>query len=76
METRETSVRGEPDGVETVIQHYRAGSIPVGRAVELADVPVWRFIEILGERGVEVNYDENDLESDLRAVQAGEALAE
>lgn len=58
--------------VETAIRRYREGSVSLGRAAELADLSVWRFLDILEERGVEMNYDETDLETDLAAVRSDE----
>jgi predicted HTH domain antitoxin len=60
----------EPVSVEAAVGRYRDGSVSIGRAAELADVSIRQFIEILEERDVEVNYDESDLEDDLRAVEA------
>lgn len=54
--------------IETAVRRYREGTISFGRAAELADVSVWRFLDILDERGVEMNYDEDDLETDIAAV--------
>lgn len=54
--------------IETAVRRYREGTISLGRAAELADVSVWRFLDILDERGVEMNYDEDDLETDIAAV--------
>jgi len=55
--------------IETAVQRYRDGTISIGRAAELADVSVWRFLDVLDERGVEMNYDETDLEADIAAVR-------
>lgn len=63
----------EPTPVEIALQRYREGSVSLGRAAKLAGVSVWRFLDVLDERDIEVNYDESDLEADLRAVQSGEA---
>lgn len=58
--------------IDTAVRRYREGTISVGRAAELADVSVWRFLDILDERGVEMNYDERDLEADIAAVRDDE----
>lgn len=58
--------------VETAVRRYREGTVSLGRAAELADVSVWRFLDILDERGVEMNYDESDLEADIAAVRDDE----
>jgi predicted HTH domain antitoxin len=55
--------------VETAVRRYREGTVSLGRAAEIADVSIWRFLDILEERGVEMNYDESDLEADLAAVR-------
>lgn len=54
--------------IETAVRRYREGSVSIGRAAEIADVSIWRFLDILEERGVEMNYDEGDLEADFTAV--------
>lgn len=54
--------------VETAVRQYRDGTVSLGRAAELADVSIWRFLDILDERGIEMNYDESDLEADIAAV--------
>ena len=58
--------------VETAVRRYREGMVSLGRASEIADVSIWRFIDILDERGVEMNYDESDLEADVAAVDDDE----
>jgi predicted HTH domain antitoxin len=58
--------------IETAVKRYREGTISVGRGAELADVSVWRFLDILDERGIEMNYDKGDLETDVAAVRDDE----
>ncbi|WP_435176883.1 UPF0175 family protein [Halorussus sp. AFM4] len=58
--------------LETAVRRYREGSVSLGAAAELADVSVWRFLDVLEERGVEMNYDESDLEADIAAVRDDE----
>ena len=58
--------------IETAVRRYREGTVSVGRGAELADVSVWRFLDILDERGVEMNYDESDLETDIAAARDDE----
>lgn len=58
--------------IETAVKRYREGSVSIGRAAEIADVSIWRFMDILSERGVEMNYDESDLEADIAAVRDDE----
>lgn len=55
--------------LETALQRYRQGTISLGRATDLAGVSVWQFVDVLNERGIEVNYTEMDLETDIAAVR-------
>lgn len=55
--------------IETAVRRYREGTISLGRAAEIADMSIWRFLDVLDNRDVEMNYDESDLEADLAAVR-------
>lgn len=41
----------------------------LGRAAEIADLSLWRFLDVLDDRQVEANYTEGDLEADLDAAR-------
>lgn len=58
--------------IETAVRRYREGTVSIGRAAKIADVSIWRFLDILDERGIEMNYDESDLEDDIAAVRNDE----
>jgi predicted HTH domain antitoxin len=55
--------------IDTAIRRYRDGDVSLGRAAEIASVSLWRFLDILEDRRVEVNYTEADLGTDLAAVR-------
>jgi len=54
--------------IDTAIRRYRDGEVSLGRAAEIADISLWRFLDILEDRRVEANYTEADLEADLAAL--------
>jgi len=54
--------------INTAIRRYRDGEVSLGRAAEIADISLWRFLDILEDRRVEANYTEADLEADLAAL--------
>lgn len=54
--------------LETAVRRYQEGTVSLGRAAEIADVSLWRLMDVLDERGVEVSYTGDDLEDDLAAV--------
>lgn len=55
--------------LDRAVEGYRDGELSLGRAAELADVSLWRFLDELKERGVSVNYDEGDLDRDIAALE-------
>lgn len=56
---------------ELLLQHaldvYRRGFVSVWKAAELADVPLWRFIDILKEREIGFKTSEEDLREMIEA---------
>ena len=54
--------------LDTAVRRYQEGAVSLGRAAEIADVSLWRLLDVLEERGVEVSYTGDDLEADLAAV--------
>lgn len=54
--------------LDTAVQQYQAERLSLGRAAELADLSLWRFLDVLDERGIEASYTEADLDADLAAV--------
>ena len=55
--------------IDSAVDRYREGAVSIGRAAEIADVSIWRLLDILDDRGVEANYTESDLASDLAEVR-------
>jgi predicted HTH domain antitoxin len=54
--------------ISNAVERYRRGDVSMGRGAEIAGVPVWEFMEILEDRGVEVGYTEEDFEDDVSLV--------
>lgn len=54
--------------IDTAVQRYRDKEISVGRAADIANLSLWRFLDVLDDRGIEVNYDREDLAADIAAV--------
>ena len=52
--------------IDTAVQRYRDGEASLGRAAEIADVLLWRFLDVLDDRQVEANYTEQALEPIFR----------
>lgn len=55
--------------IDTAVRRYRDGDVSLGRAAEIADLSLWRFLDILDDRQIGANYTEADFEADLAAVR-------
>ena len=53
------------------VESYRDGSITLSRAAEMAEISIWEMIDVLGKKKVQLQYDVEDLEEDLRALGLG-----
>lgn len=56
--------------IDHAIEHYRDGTISVGRAAEKADISIWEFLDILDERNVLQTYDEDEFMRDLASISS------
>ena len=49
---------------------YKERILSLGKSVEFSGLPLWNFIEFLGENGVAVvDYDDEQLEYELNSVE-------
>ena len=55
--------------VELAVALYAEGRLSLGKARELARMPLWRFRQLLASREIAPHYDVTDVEDDLRAVR-------
>lgn len=52
-----------------ILKKYKQKEISLGRAAELAGIPLADFIKIAADRKIHLNYDQQDLKRDFIAVQ-------
>ena len=53
--------------IEKAVRLYKEGKVSAPRAAEIADVSLWKMIEIFAERKVEAQYGLKELEEDIKA---------
>lgn len=53
------------------VESYGEGAATLPRAAEMAGITVWEMIDELAKRNVQLQYDEEDLEEDLKALGHG-----
>ena len=51
--------------IEDALKMYREGKVSMWKASKMAGVSLWEFIEILKDRGVEIQYRVRELEEDV-----------
>jgi predicted HTH domain antitoxin len=54
---------------ELAVHHYEQGRLSIGKAHELAGLPLWEFRQILGSRRITPHLDRDDLEQDLATLR-------
>ena len=57
---------------ELAVALYARGALGFGKARELTGLTKWEFDELLGRRGVEHHYGEQDLAADLSYARSGQ----
>ena len=50
------------------VEAYDDGSVTLSRAAEMAEISIWEMIDVLGKKKVQLQYDVEDLEEDLKAA--------
>ena len=54
---------------EIAVSLYASGRLSVGKARELAEMPLWQFRHLLASRGIHPHFDERDLLDDVPTLQ-------
>ncbi len=55
--------------LELAIHLFEQGRLSLGKAAELANVPVWQFQQTLAGRGIPMHYDVRAYEEDLETLR-------
>ncbi|MCD5409563.1 MAG: UPF0175 family protein [Methanocellales archaeon] len=67
---RELLARGiKEKRLDKAIELYRHGKITLWKAARTADISLWKIIEVLKERHVELQYGPEELRDDLKALE-------
>ena len=54
--------------IKEAINHYIEGKISMEKAAELADVSIWKFLDILKERKIPIRYDLEDIKREIEDI--------
>lgn len=53
---------------QEALKQYSEGKISMEKAAELADVSIWRFLDIMKERKVPIRYDLEDMKKEIEEI--------
>ena len=56
----------EEKNIENAIELYQKGSITGWKAAQLANISLWNFYKLLTEKGILLQYSQQDLAEDLK----------
>lgn len=54
--------------VELAVHLYAEGRLSIGKARELADMPLWSFRQLLASRNISPHYGVSDLDEDIATL--------
>ncbi len=62
----------EKKQMDLAIEEYSAGKISLGKAVELSESDYWSFLEMLHNRHIPLNIDDEDALKEIERIKAGD----
>jgi predicted HTH domain antitoxin len=54
--------------IQHAVDSYKNGQATSWKAAQTAGISLWKFLEVLREKGVLIQYSEHDLKKDLKAL--------
>ena len=54
--------------IQDALKKYSEGKISMEKAAELADISIWKFLDVLKERKIPIRYDLDDIKKEIKEV--------
>ena len=54
--------------IQEALKHYTEGKISMGKAAELADVSIWKFLDEMKEKKIPIRYDLDDIKKEIERI--------
>lgn len=54
--------------MQEAIKHYCEGKVSMEKAAELADVSIWKFLDMLKEMKIPIRYDLDDIKKEIEDI--------
>jgi len=56
------------DKLTKALKQYTEGKLSMGKAAELANLSVWKFLDVLKERRIPIRHDLDDIKSEIDRI--------
>lgn len=54
--------------ITTALKNYSEGKISMEKATEIAEVSIWRFLDLMKERKIPMKYDLDDIKKEIDRI--------
>ncbi len=54
--------------IKDAMSKYVEGKVSMEKAAELADVSIWKFLDVLKENKIPIRYDLDDIRREIRSI--------
>jgi len=54
--------------IQDAINIYIEGKVSMEKAAELADISIWKFLDVLKERKIPIRYDLEDIRKEIKEI--------
>lgn len=54
--------------IQEALNQYSEGKISMEKAAELADISIWKFLDVIKERKIPIRYDLEDIEKEIEEM--------
>ena len=54
--------------IDEAFKSYNEGKISMGKAAEVANLTIWKFLDLLKERKIPIRQDSNDIKNEIGRI--------
>ena len=54
--------------IKEAIEEFNEGKVSLEKAAELADVSIWKFLDVMRERKIPIRYDLEDIKKEIEGI--------
>ena len=58
----------DKNNITKAMKLYATGKLSMGKSAELADVSIWKFLDLMKERKIPIKYDLKDIKKEIEST--------